>query len=211
MWQIFVQFSPSLCNNFCFLILPASQTTLQPPVTPSAVATRKPVGEEAGLSSSSGWWSGQALQQVSTCRTQQRLSRSLLFVWQVLARLFAGDGTSCTLTLCAETSSAWSDTSANSSARERSFSRGTVWLCHGFMATQRIRGHCDPIEVCSLYATKTVAIIDRWEWSCVVWHNWATEDISADWGYLNTLHIKCSYFIWLGLFVYFCKWMQIKR
>ncbi|RXN23272.1 ATPase family AAA domain-containing 2B isoform X1 [Labeo rohita] len=32
----------------------ASQTTPQPPVTPSAVATRKPVGEEAGLSSSQG-------------------------------------------------------------------------------------------------------------------------------------------------------------
>uniref|UniRef100_A0A9J7X7S1 ATPase family AAA domain containing 2B n=1 Tax=Cyprinus carpio carpio TaxID=630221 RepID=A0A9J7X7S1_CYPCA len=31
-----------------------SQTTPQPPVTPSAVATRKPVGEEAGLSSSQG-------------------------------------------------------------------------------------------------------------------------------------------------------------
>ncbi|XP_016411243.1 ATPase family AAA domain-containing protein 2B-like [Sinocyclocheilus rhinocerous] len=32
----------------------ASQTTPQPPVTPSAVATRKPVGEEVGLSSSQG-------------------------------------------------------------------------------------------------------------------------------------------------------------
>uniref|UniRef100_A0A8C1IXB9 ATPase family AAA domain containing 2B n=1 Tax=Cyprinus carpio TaxID=7962 RepID=A0A8C1IXB9_CYPCA len=31
-----------------------SQTTPQPPVTPSAVATRKPVGEEVGLSSSQG-------------------------------------------------------------------------------------------------------------------------------------------------------------
>lgn len=45
-------FSWGLCSNLCFLALPASQTTPQPAIAPSAVATRKPMGEEAGLSSS---------------------------------------------------------------------------------------------------------------------------------------------------------------
>lgn len=138
--QTFFQFSSGLCGNLCFLALPAFQTTPQPPITPSTVATRKPVGEEVGLSSSQcdGVDKHCSSEYMQNTTANDRDCQGLCSLCgSSQARLFPGDRTSCTLARCAETSLAWSDTSANSSACERSFHKGRCDCATGTLPLNR--------------------------------------------------------------------------
>lgn len=203
-------FSPSLCNNFCFLILPASQTTLQPPVTPSAVMTRKPVGEEAGLSCSQG----DEVDKLCSSEYMQNTTE-IVKVSALCAAAFRLDYLQvmeqAVLWLGVQKQTLHGPTLLLTALPVKGvFTRDSVIVqcVHG---RSENKGSLCPDRSLASMPLKTVALIERWECNCVIWHNWATEDMSADWGCLKYFTYLMFLFHLIRLIVYFCKCMQIKR